>query len=211
MFTQSARNTFRRLSIPGFLFVSLATSSAVQAEDSVRDRPWWAGMSMGYGYVSLSSDQSPGDDQGTFAFSLHGGRKLGRNVRIGFEVGGWLLEAGNLHDPMVGRGVGAIGPFVDLFPSKRIPIFLHLGAGWADYTSSRPLDFGSSGWAWWAGLGYEFPVGNRVTLSPRLRYASGQVGDVHNPIVTETGREYAVWECSASLDWHLGQPTTSNR
>lgn len=128
-------------------------------------RPWWIGLELGDGQLKLTSGQfttassnasptSTGSRRATFELGLSGGHRLGNHARIGLDVDGWLLQAYNYNNPIVGESVTNVLGVIDVFPLRRIPLFVRGGAGLTLYTNDRPLEFGGTGWAWTAGAGY---------------------------------------------------------
>lgn len=177
---------------------------AQQAEEAVR--PWWIGGEIGAGELKLSSDQSPGNRNTTFALGFVGGRTLSRRARIGAEVNGWLLQSFNLNNPAVGESVNNVMGIADLFPVAKVPFFLRGGAGGAFYTNDRPGGFNGSGWAWTAGGGYEVRVWKQLGVAPMVAWSDGRFGDLRNPLTTETGRRFSVVEFKLDILWHFGRP-----
>lgn len=186
--------------------------SAASSEEARKERtarPWWIGSEIGGGRLKLTSDQASGNTVATFALGFAGGHSLGDRARIGVEVNGWLMQAYNLSNPAVGESVSNVLAVFDVFPVRRIPLFLRGGAGAAFYENNRPNGFGGSGWAWTAGGGYEFPISEQLGLAPMVDYAAGGFGDVRNIITVETGRRYSVIDFRAALIWHFGKPKKS--
>ncbi len=177
---------------------------AQQPEQAVR--PWWIGGELGSGQLKLSSDQSPGDRNTTFALGFVGGHSLGSRARIGMEVNGWLLQAFDLYNPTVGESVSNVMGIADVFPIAKVPLFLRAGAGGAFYENNRPEGYNGSGWAWTAGGGYEIRVWKELGVAPMVAWSAGRFGDVRNPITTETGRRFSVVEFKLDILWHFGRP-----
>ena len=90
-------------------------------------RAWWAGGEIGEGQLSLSSDQVHRDRTPTFALGIFGGHRLGDQARVGLEMNGWLLQASNLNDPTVGESVSNVLGVIDVFPTRKIPLFIRGG------------------------------------------------------------------------------------
>jgi len=183
-------------------------------------RPWWIAVELGDGQLKLTSGQftttsphasptSTGSRGATFEFGLAGGHRLGNHARIGMDVDGWLLQAFPLNDPAKGESVTNVLGIVDLFPIRKIPLFVRAGGGLALYTNDRPLEFGGTGWAWTAGGGYEFSLPIHLGLAAIADFDSGSRGDVHNVITVETGRRYSVAEFKLAFTWHFGKASGS--
>ena len=188
------------------LLVASITEAARAQQNAPLSRPWWVSGEFGEGQIRLSSDQIPGARNATFAAGFLGGHTLGNRARIGMALNGWLLQAFDLNDPSVGESVSNVLAVADLFPVRRVPLFLRGGTGGAFYTNNRPEGYGGSGWAWTAGAGYEFQLGERFSLAPIADYAAGTLGDVRNVLTVETNRRYSVVEFKIAISWHFGKP-----
>lgn len=186
-----------------FCIILLFTGGACSAQ-SQQERPWWVGLEAGDGQLKLASDQQESSRRATFEFGFSGGHRLGSRARVGVEVNGWLLQASNFNDPTVGESVSNVIGVVDVFPARKIPLFLRGGAGLAMYMSNRPEGYGGNGFAWVAGGGYEIPLTQTLAIAPIVDYASGTFSDVRNPLTVQTGRGYSVIEFKAAFVWHFG-------
>lgn len=203
----------------GLITLSLTEANCLAAQDSPTDRPWWFGLNLGYGQINLTSDQAHYGNQGALAVAFHGGRKLGKQVRIGAELGAWSLDATNQNTalgldaadlkkiPWQESGLNYLSALLDLFPVQSVPVYARVGAGWAGHWSNRMSEFGSSGWSWKAGAGGSIPLGNMFSLTPAFSYSQGYLDDIRNPILTETGRRYSVWDVTIGFACHLGEAT----
>ena len=176
-----------------------------QAQTDQNLRAWWAGGEIGEGQLSLSSDQIHRDRTPTFALGLFGGYRLGDRARVGLEMNGWLLQASNLNDPTVGESVSNVLGVIDVFPTRKIPLFIRGGGGLAMYHNNRPEGSGGKGWCWTGGAGYEIRVSERMGLAPIVQYEYGRFDDVRNPITVETGRHYSVVEFKLAAIFHFGK------
>jgi hypothetical protein len=176
-----------------------------QAQIDQNLRAWWAGGEIGEGQLSLSSDQIHRDRTPTFALGFFGGHRLGNQARVGLEMKGWLLQASNLNDPTVGEGVSNVLGVIDVFPTRKLPLFIRGGGGLAMYHNNRPGGSGGTGCSWTGGAGYEIRFSERLGLAPIVEYGYGRFGDVRNPITVETGRHYSVVEFKLAAIWHFGR------
>ena len=176
-----------------------------QAQIGQNLRTWWAGGEIGEGQLSLSSDQIHRDRTPTFALGFFGGHRLGGQARVGLELNGWLLQASNLNNPTVGESVSNVLGVIDVFPTRKIPLFIRGGGGLAMYQNNRPGETGGTGWSWTGGAGYEVRFSERLGLAPIVEYAYGRFDDVRNPITVETGRHYSVVEFKVAAIWHFGK------
>jgi hypothetical protein len=188
------------------LLIGLGARPAPAKQPGQTVRPWWVGGEVGSGLLKLSSDQSAGERNTTFAMGFVGGHTLGSRARIGMEVNGWLLQAFNLHDPAVGESVNNVMGIADVFPVAKVPLFVRGGVGGAFYTNDRPGGYNGSGWSWTAGGGYEIRAWKGWGVAPMVAWSAGRLGDVPNLIATETGRRFSVVEFKLDLLWHFGRP-----
>ncbi len=198
---QRAVSVQRTVFVIALLSLNVCLMSSAQELNS---RAWWLGVEAGEGQLKLESDQNTGSRGPTFAFGFAGGHRLGNQARVGVEVNGWLLEASNFNDPTVGENVSNVMGIFDVFPVRRIPLFLRGGAGLAMYSNNHPTGTGGTGFAWNVGAGYEIPLKGNVGLAPMVDYAAGGFGDVKNPLTVETGRRYSVVEFKAAIIFHFG-------
>jgi len=176
-----------------------------QAQADRNHRAWWAGGEIGEGQLSLASDQIHRDRTPTFALGVFGGHRLGDHARVGLEINGWLLQGFNLNDPTVGESVSNVLGVIDVFPARKIPLFVRGGGGLAMYQNNRPGESGGTGWSWTGGAGYEIRLSERLGFAPIVGYAYGRFDDVRNPITVETGRHYSVIEFRVAVIWHFGK------
>ena len=189
------------------IFMGMTTLGVkpAQAQKDQNLRAWWAGGEIGEGQLSLASDQIHRGRTPTFALGFFGGHRLGDRARVGLEVNGWLLQASNLNDPTVGEGVSNVLGVMDVFPVRKIALFVRGGGGLAMYQNNRPEGFGGRGFSWTGGAGYEIRFSERLGLAPMVGYAYGRFDDVRNPITVETGRHYSVVEFKVAAIWHFGK------
>jgi alpha-glucosidase (family GH31 glycosyl hydrolase) len=120
-------------------------------------------------------------------------------------MNGWLLQASNLNDPTVGESVSNVLGVIDVFPTRKIPLFIRGGGGLAMYQNNRPGESGGTGWSWTGAAGYEVHLSERLVLAPIVEYAYGRFDDVRNPITVETGRHYSVVEFKVAVICHFGK------
>lgn len=184
--------------------ISLGAKPA-QSQADQNLRAWWFGGELGEGQLSLVSDQILRDRTPTFALGFFGGHRLGNQSRVGLEINGWLLQASNLNDPAVGENVSNVLGVIDVFPARKIPLFVRGGGGLAMYQNNRPSETGGTGWSWTGGAGYEIRLNERLSLAPIVGYTYGRFEDVRNPIAVETGRHYSVIEFKVAAIFHFGK------
>jgi hypothetical protein len=192
------------------LFVASASLVArpVQAQEAEGPKPWWIGFLMGYGSTELTSDLGRGGNMGTLTMAFSGGRSFGQRLRVGFEIGGWLLESGDLWDPSKGESLSQAAVIAQLAPVADLPLFVEAGAGLTMYTNHRPLEFGSWGAGWMVGAGWAFDLSQTLRLVPSVNANGGRLRDIDNALVTETGLRYSVWGVRLGLRKDFGRART---
>lgn len=164
------------------------------APDSIGSPVWFAAIALGYGRLSVRSDQGTAPDHGAFTLSLRVGRAINDRLRVGLDVAGWLIEAGDVADPSKGASVSVTDLFAQVFPSPVVPFYVELGGGYAKYTDNAPDAYGADGLGWTIGVGYELGVADRVRIVPSAQWSSGRFRDTGNMLLTRTGLEYQVWD-----------------
>lgn len=187
--------------VPVLLSVMLVAAAPGWTQSKPARRGFWADVQFGYGVLDRSSDQEPHNRQGTFALAFTLGGTLSRYVLLGAELNGWLLEAYSLDDPAKGESVSQALAVVQVYPWPARGLFLKAGVGRATYTNHHPLEFGSSGWGEAIGVGYNWPIGKRISLTPVINYSRGNLGSVANQLVTIRNREYSVFDFGIALTY----------
>lgn len=153
---------------------------------------WFAALALGYGRLDVRSDQTESATQGAFTLSLRGGRAIGERARVGLDVAGWLIEAGDVSDPSKGASVSVTNLFVQYFPTAGAPFYVEGGAGFAHYTDNAPDAFGADGVGWTLGVGYERVVSDQVRIVPGVQWSGGRFRDTQNMVLSRTGLGYGV-------------------
>lgn len=177
----------RALPILGATFLWAAPAAA-------QSRPphhgFWADVEFGYGRLEKSSDQEPVTRQGVFTLNFALGGWLNPQLRLGGELGGWLLESFSTMDPSVGESVSQARVIAQWYPWPDRGLFLKVGGGRAVYTNEHPLEFDSEGWGGTIGAGYDLRVSNGFSLTPVVTFNQGTLGQVRNPVITVRNRRY---------------------
>jgi hypothetical protein len=182
------------------LFILLLVAMPVSVNGVAR-RGLWANMQLGYGSISRSSDQEPRQRQDAFALAYDLGGTLNHHVRLGVELNGWLLEAFDAYDPAKGESVSQAFIVAQVYPYSANNFFLKVGAGRAIYTNSHPFEFDSSGWGASIGMGYDFPIAKKISLTPVINYCRGSLGSVENQVSSIHHRKYSVLEFGVALTY----------
>ncbi len=185
------------------IFLALLAVSAVAAQEAPRER-WWLSARLGGSQVRLSSDQRPEISDNCFSLGFNGGWIPLPWLRVGVDLGGWLFEAYDVHDPAHGESLTAAMLIAQVKPFHDAGLLLTAGAGSTQYENNHPNGFDSSGTGWRLAAGYEFRVGQAFAITPELAYSAGTFGDVNNPLIVETGREFSAWDLTLGFTWFPG-------
>jgi len=178
----------------------------LRGEDDLPVRPWWVMAEFGAGHLQLTSRQTPGTPMARFAMGFAGGHSLGSHARIGLELNGWLMEPSSLNDPTRGISVSNTTAVVDVFPIRKLPLFLRGGTGAGVYQNNHPDADGGKGWCWTAGAGYELGLRKHFRLVPMVAYSSGALGDAQSVPAVQSGRRYSVVEFKIGILAGWGKP-----
>lgn len=178
--------------------------AARAAPDSTSGPVWFASIALGYGRLSVRSDQATAPDHGAFTLSLRGGRAINERLRVGLDVAGWLIEAGDVADPSKGASVSVTDLFAQVFPSSAVPWYVELGGGYAKYADNAPDNFGADGLGWTIGVGYELGEADRVRIVPSAQWSNGRFRDTRNLLLTRTGLAYDVWDLRVAAQVRFG-------
>lgn len=190
---------------------TLAQRPASTPEDAGGSPVWFAALALGYGRLDVDSDQTADDAQGAFTLSLRGGRAFGERVRVGLDVAGWLIEAGNTSDPSKGASVSVTNLFVQYLPATGAHLYLEGGAGFTHYTDNAPDAFGADGLGWTLGAGFERVVSDQVRLVPSVQWSGGRFRDTRNMVLTRTGLGYGVVDVRIAALVRFGRRDSSLR
>lgn len=165
--------------------IGMVLSPTTYAQSRSERKRFYAGMEMGIGLLKLYRNNLPEDRRGRFAMGFCGGYSPLRELRIGINLSGWLIEAENLQDPFEGIGIGNTYVQVELFPIRKLKhLFLNLEGGISNYRSNHLDGYIARGRGTKFGLGYEYDVAKHTGLSLTVNYCTGQFGDVSYPLPT---------------------------
>ncbi len=124
------------------------------------------------------------DDQARFYMAGSGGFAVSSRVLLGLEIGGWLVEAGDIDDP--GRGAGVAKLFVTgrVYPFRMSGFHVRAGAGAVNAWENAPDGIDAWGAGWEAGIGYDVSLTYSQHITPFLVYSRGSAGAVRVRAVT---------------------------
>lgn len=176
------------------LAVAVVVPAVANAQQPVRQGIWGA-VAGGYGTAKLGCSNC-GDiaREGSFSGSLVVGGTLSSSLLFGLEVDGWVKTINN--DPLRLGGLNAI---LQWYPAASLGLFIKGGVGLAyargdlQYPTSVFVD--DSGLGYLLGLGFDFPVGSGLAISPVASFYGGNIGDVQNA----QGVEFTVFQLMVAL------------
>jgi hypothetical protein len=168
--------------------------------------PWSAGLAMGAGRIAVRTDLGRGGGRGTFLLGFRGSREVWERLRLGVELGGWLLEAFDVNDPSIGESVSVAGAFAQLYPWRATPLFVEAGFGFATYSNRAPDAFDTDGTGHAIGAGYAIGMRRPFWLTISAHASAGRFADVRNVLVTETGWRYGAFDLRLTGGARFGKP-----
>jgi outer membrane protein with beta-barrel domain len=180
------------------LALGLAPAAAPAATSQLRT---WGGVTLGYGSLTRSSDDERRTRDDTFAAGFLFGLVLNPALRLGVGFNGWLLEDFQFGD--VRHGVRVSQEFVvaQVYPWERRGYFARGGFGRAVYTNNHPGVYGSRGWGATIGVGREYRIANRFSVSPVVSASAGTLGNVRNPVAPVRNRRYHAFDLALGVTY----------
>lgn len=166
--------------LPIFMMAFLAmfafTPNDVRASDSVTSK-FRIGMDIGAGNIRHTGTVP--DTDSTFYLIFHGSYSLSERLWLSAELGGLLLESGDLWNPSKGAGISQafIVAQYYLLP-MRSGWYMKGGGGVVNYWDNRPDGLEDNGWGGMVALGYDWHTIKLGTLGPQIVYGSGQADDL---------------------------------
>ena len=165
------------LRVAGLMLAALASSRSLPAQTAKLDRQgmWW-GVGVGAGMNRLGCNICRGSREISYSATGQLGGTVGRGLRLGAEVTGWL-KSDTTSD--VSKRLGVVSGVLLWSPARgRIPYFIKGGAGLILYRAKdRTVPDGqdpdrvtSTAFQGQFGVGYEFPIGTRWAFSPFLNF-----------------------------------------
>lgn len=190
-----------RMGVLGVAVLLVATPAMAQGTAGF-DR-WSGSLGMGYGALTVESDQATSGRIGTFAMRFGIAYALGPRVAVGLSLGGYLIESFNANDPAAGESVSEFLVSGAFRPSRRLPFTLELGVGRASFTDRSPDGVDAGGWTWSAGVGYDLLRRRALRLTASAHTAGGGFDDTGFPAVRSNFR-YSVQEGRLTAHWGWG-------
>jgi len=174
----------RRPSIP--LGLSLLTSVATLlivaplAAQQPDRQGFWGSIGGGYGTARMTCSNC-GDisREGSITGVVVLGGGLSQSLAFGLELDWWLKTINN--DPF---RLGAVTGIVQWYPVSNLGLFVKGGVGLAyargDLRHPTSVFVDDSGLGYLAGVGFDFPVGSGLSVTPLVSFYGGNIGDVQN-------------------------------
>lgn len=157
----------------------LPAGVAAQTPDADTASAWWGGIELGRAELRQTLAGVGSAAHGELAMAFRGGVAAGPHWRLGGELGGFTLEAGNLWDPSQGRAIAQYLALAEYhFARPGDGPFFRLAAGYASFWSNHPDEAGRSGTAAAAGFGYQFGRNDYGSFGATLGYAAGELDDL---------------------------------
>ena len=161
-----------------------STSAVLRAQDNTSRHGFWAGLTIGGGSGWFSGDTSSNTLRGG-GWGLTGslGWTPNPHTRLGGEFRGWQHGLSTDKAPIT----FAVNALVSYYPRNHRGPFIDVGAGLMNYTLGKgtgdPLESVSKDVTYNSGTGWGFAIGAGwdIPWMPRLTYAYGIVGSLHDP------------------------------
>lgn len=179
-----------------------ASDPAAYAQDRSERKKFYVGMEMGVGLLELSRNSLPAERDSRFAMGFYGGYSPFRWLRAGLNLNGWLIEPfGYFNDPSKGISIGNTYGQIELFPFKKLNLFLNFEGGISNYTNKHPDEYNARGTGTKFGLGYEYHLTKNVGLSLTVNYGVGRFNDVLYP-PPAINQQYNALEFLLGITYH---------
>src|SRR5262245_30067997 len=177
------------VTLPVALFVAPSTLFVTAQEASAQDRRqgFWFGIAFGGGSAGVQCTDCFFDNRQTDGTAvLRGGWTLNPQTLVGLEFDLWTRQATAATDPLTASlTLYNVSGTVTYYPSASSGFFVKGGAGasMADIDgraegNAITINLGS-GPGFIAGVGYDFPLWRRASLTAGVDYWYGRLGDVN--------------------------------
>jgi hypothetical protein len=153
-------------------------------------RGFFAAIGLGGGSESFDANDGLGwsDDKGGATGYIKVGGAVSNSLMLGGEVNGW---ASRYQRQGYDRSLASLMFIAQWYPASRSDFWLRGGAGWARdhlsvYGTNGDINSHENGTALAVGLGYDFRVGRKVSITPSLDF-QGQRYDSHDERLLSLG------------------------
>ncbi len=158
--------------------------------DDHRRDGFFAAIGLGGGSESFDANDGLGwsDDKGGATGYIKIGGAVSNSLMLGGELNGW---ASRYQRQGYDRSLASLMFIAQWYPARRSDFWLRGGAGWARdhlsiYGTSGDINSHENGTALAVGLGYDFRVGRKVSITPSLDF-QGQRYDSHDERLISLG------------------------
>ncbi len=172
----------------------LVTPYCLVAQDDSEHKRFYVGLEMGSGWLALSQNNLSTETTARYALGFYGGYQPLRSLRIGINLGGWLIQPFNYSDPAKGVSVSHTSAQIMVLPLKHFPLFMNLQFGRSVYTNHHPDRYNAKGTALKVGMGYELKINTHLVLPISINYGNGKFSDIQLPGVSYVNQHYEVME-----------------
>ncbi len=156
-----------------------------------RRQGFWLSLGLGVGQESFDARDGLGWSDGTTGGvgAIKLGGTVSRSLLLGVEAQAWAKE---FNYAGYDRALGSVMGIAQWYPAPRSDFWLRGGLGWAvDQLDEHPssnvtISTTKHGTAWAVGLGYDVPVGRKISLTPNLDFV-GQHYDTHSERIVTLG------------------------
>jgi len=179
--------------------VALLMVAPASAADQTREG-FWFGVGLGWGSADGDCDGCPGGDrEGSGAGFLKLGGTLSDQLLVGAEVNAWTKD-----EPEGTLTLGNLSAAAYYYPNPSSGFFVKAGLGSSTVSIEvlgETLD--ATGWGLVAGAGYDWRVGNTISLTPAFNFYMGQPGDLKFQGTTIlSGWSQNVFDISVGVTFH---------
>jgi hypothetical protein len=173
-----------RLLVAAAALLLVASVFPVRARAQGTRQGLWFGFGFGYGSTNVSCDSCGTGPRfsGTSGFLKFGGT-LNPHLRVGITADGWTHTSEGETE-----NLGNLTASLYYYPRNRSGLFVEGGVGISSYDLNTSPAISGTGLGLTAAVGYDLPIGPTASLTPRVAYAYGAVGSLHE---SDTGAAVA--------------------
>jgi hypothetical protein len=161
------------------LFILLALVPDLVRADDLAPTRFWGGIEIGAGSIRIDRPGGSFSDSTTY-LAFKGAYMFSEQLYVGVELGGHLLEAGNLSDEAEGAGLSQVLLIIQYYPYPQPAWqgwYAKGGAGYVSFWDNSPDAQREEGWGMTVALGYDWWVEGYGATGPLLSYGYGEEGD----------------------------------
>jgi hypothetical protein len=175
------------------------------AQSNPEKKRFYVGIDGGFGLLKIPGNDFVSGNGSCFSLGFYGGYTPFNWLRTGINVNGWLIESfGNFSvDPE--RGISISNTYVQaqVFPFKKINLFINLAGGFSNYINHHSDEYNEKGSGALFGLGYEKDFFKNVGVSFVVNYGFGKFKHAAYLLTPEYKQQYHVTEFLIGITYHL--------